>query len=186
MGRTDSPLTDLGRRQADAVAARLSRVPIAALYSSDLGRAVATAEAVSSSCGQRVVSDSRLREQDLGRFEGMGIDEIQQAFSDLYAEHKARTPDTAAHGGESAAQVRDRVMSFIDEVVERHLGETLVVVTHGGVMAVVFWTLLETPFDVSKRIRVGNTGVGTFPRDEDGWTLECWNDMGHLDDLLDE
>ena len=97
MGQTDSPLTDLGRRQANAVAQRLSRRTISALYSSDLGRTMDTAKIIASACGHRVTSDPRLREQDFGRFEGMTSDEISQAFPEEYAAHRQRNPDTAAH-----------------------------------------------------------------------------------------
>ena len=183
MGQTDSPLTDLGRRQASAVARRLSRRPIAALYSSDLGRTMDTAKIIASACGHRVTSDSRLREQDFGRFEGMTVDEISQAFPEEYAQHKQRTAATVAHGGESIVQMRERVASFIDEIVERHPGETAVIVTHGGVMGAVLSLLFDMPFEAVKRTRFANTGLGAFVRERDRWILECWNDTGHLDDL---
>jgi len=183
MGQTDSPLTDLGRRQADAVARRLSHLPFTALYSSNLGRTMATAAAISSTCAHCVTSDPRLREQDLGRFEGMTADEILAAYPEEYEEHMLRAPDTAAHGGESVAQVRDRAASFIDEIADRHSGQTVVIVTHGGVMATILWHLLDIPYEAIKRTRLGNTGLAAFVRKQDQWTLECWNDTGHLDSL---
>jgi len=186
MGSTDSPLTDLGRRQVNAVARRLSRFSIDALYSSDRGRTMETATVISSACARRVSPDSRLREQDFGRFEGLTVDEILQAYPDEYAEHKRRGPETAAHGGESSLQVRDRVASFVDEIVGRHPGETVGVVSHGGAMAVTLWGLLEIPYEVTKHVRVGNTGLVEFVRKEDRWILERWNDTGHLDGLLSE
>lgn len=184
MGQTDSPLTDLGRRQADAIAQRLARLPIAALYASDLGRTMATAAAISSTCGHPVVSDPRLREQDFGRFEGMTREEILEAYPEAYAKHRQRTPETAVHGGESSMQVRERVASFIDDIVDRHPGKTVVVVAHGGVMATVLWHLFDIPYEATRRTHTGNTGLGEFLCDQDRWILERWNDTGHLDPSL--
>jgi len=184
MGQTDSPLTDLGWRQADAVAQRLAQLPIDALYASDLGRTMATATAISSTCGQPVIPDPRLREQDFGRFEGMTVDELLEAYPEAYAEHRQRTLETAVHGGESSLQVRERVASFIDDILKRHPGKTIVAVAHGGVMAAVLWHLLDTPYETTRRTHTGNTGLGEFRHDQDRWILERWNDKGHLDPSL--
>src|SRR5438477_4218649 len=67
-GHLDSPLTKRGVAQAEALAARLGNEEFAALYSSDLGRALATAEIIGTRCGKSVVIDARLRERNLGIF----------------------------------------------------------------------------------------------------------------------
>lgn len=144
-----------------------------------------TAAAISAACGHCVVSDPRLREQDFARFEGMTVDELLAIYPEEYAQHRLRTPDTAVHGGESSAQVRERIAAFINDIEDRHRGETVVIVSHGGAMSVVLWHLLGIPYEAVKRTRVSNTGLGGFIREQDRWILECWNDTGHLDSLLD-
>src|SRR5690348_10772063 len=78
MGHLDSPLTERGRQQAEAVASRLAGLSLAALYSSDLGRAVATARCISRCCGQDVRVDVGLRERHMGVLQGLTSVEIAE------------------------------------------------------------------------------------------------------------
>ena len=80
MGQLDSPLTSRGVRQAHAIAHRLSRVPFGALYSSDLGRAVATAGVIGERCGKQVRIAPGLRERHMGIFQGLTVAEMRERF----------------------------------------------------------------------------------------------------------
>ncbi|HLY94218.1 MAG TPA: histidine phosphatase family protein [Gaiellaceae bacterium] len=115
-GHTDRPLNDYGRRQASTLADRLAGEDIAAIYSSDLARAKETAEIVGARVGVPVVVDPDLREKNWGTWEGLTGDER------LTVEFEGET--TEAH--------RDRTLRAIARIVERHPGERVVVVTHGG------------------------------------------------------
>ena len=116
-GHTDRPLNEYGRRQAQALADRLAAgAPVDAIYASDLARAKETAEIVGERLGLPVVVDADLREKHWGNWEGL-------------------TPDERAaieFVGESTVDHRDRVMRAVRRIVERHPGQRIVVVTHGG------------------------------------------------------
>jgi broad specificity phosphatase PhoE len=115
-GHTDRPLNDHGRRQAKDLADRLADEGADAIYASDLSRARETAEIVGTRLGLPVVIDADLREKDWGSWEGL-------------------TGDERAHVeqvGESTEAHRDRVMRAVRRIVERHPGQRVVVVTHGG------------------------------------------------------
>jgi broad specificity phosphatase PhoE len=116
-GHTDRPLNDHGRRQANALAERLAgEEPIAAIYASDLARARETAEIVGGRLGLPVVVDADLREKNWGNWEGLTGDE--RAAIEFV--------------GESTDEHRERVMRAVRRIVERHPGQRIVVVTHGG------------------------------------------------------
>jgi broad specificity phosphatase PhoE len=115
-GHTDRPLNDYGRRQAQALADRLAGDSIDAVYASDLSRARETAEILAEKLSLPVVVDPDLREKNWGNWEGLTSDER------LHIEFEGET--TEAH--------RDRTLSAVQRIVERHPDGRVVVVTHGG------------------------------------------------------
>jgi broad specificity phosphatase PhoE len=115
-GHTDRPLNEYGRRQAQALADKLAGESIDAVYASDLSRARETAEIVGEKLGLTVAVDPDLREKNWGNWEGLTSDER------LHIEFEGETSE--AH--------RDRTLSAVQRIVERHPGERVVVVTHGG------------------------------------------------------
>ena len=117
-GHTDRPLNDYGRRQAAALAETLAGDGIDAVYSSDLSRARETAEIVAGRLGLPVVLEPGLREKNWGSWEGL-------------------TPmerDAVEYAGESTEAHRERTLRSLREIAERHPGERVLVVTHGGSM----------------------------------------------------
>ncbi|KUO49762.1 MAG: hypothetical protein APF76_00510 [Desulfitibacter sp. BRH_c19] len=133
-GQTDIPLTDLGRKQAQAAGEYLANIEkIEALYCSDLSRTKETAEIIGNSINLNPKSDSRLRELCFGLWEGLTFTEVYEKypkeFDNWYNDtHKTKVPE-----GESFEQLIERAMETLTEILERHTG-TVVVVTHGGVI----------------------------------------------------
>ena len=117
-GHTDRPLNDYGRRQAAALAEQLADDGVGALYASDLTRAKETAEIVGARLGLAVVLDPGLRERNWGSWEGLTPAER----------------GTVAFEGEKPEEHRERTMQAVLRIAERHPGERVVVVTHGGSM----------------------------------------------------
>ncbi|MGZ4399115.1 MAG: histidine phosphatase family protein [Gaiellaceae bacterium] len=115
-GHTDRPLNEVGRRQAQALADRLAGEPISAVYASDLARARETAEIVAARLHVEVVVDPDLREKNWGNWEGLTGDE--RALVEFAGE------ETADHAA--------RVLRAVRRIAERHPGERVLVVTHGG------------------------------------------------------
>jgi len=121
-GSSDIALNDLGRAQAHGLAEELEHVDLDAIYSSDLSRARATAEAVAASHGLEVRFDPRLRERSFGNWEGLTREDI------------AALPEGESHDGESDDEVRERVLEAVQAIADAHPGEQVLVVSHGGAL----------------------------------------------------
>jgi 2,3-bisphosphoglycerate-dependent phosphoglycerate mutase len=117
-GHADEPLNETGRAQAQELGARLRREPVAAVYSSDLLRASETAEIVAASFGLPIAVDPRLREIDVGSWEGRTRDELHGAAWD----------------GESYDEHRVRVVAALQSIALAHPGGCVLVVAHGGTL----------------------------------------------------
>ena len=137
-GHLDSPLTEKGLAQAEALGERLAREKFTILYSSDLGRAVQTAQMISQATGHMIITDARLRERHLGIFQGLNAEEIKERYPEEYRLHRTLGPDYVIPGGESMHQQVARNVACLKEVAEKHAGETIAVVTHGGVLSGLF------------------------------------------------
>ena len=103
-GHLDSRLTSRGILQAKALGERLSREKFAAIYSSDLGRAVQTAMAIADVTGHEVITDPRLRERHLGTSQGPNGDQIQSRYPEEPRLLRSIGPDYVIPGGESMRQ----------------------------------------------------------------------------------
>ena len=136
-GRLDVPLSAEGRRQAGALAAALADVPLAAVYSSPLTRARDTAAPIAAGRGLEPVVDEALAEIDFGELEGLAYDEIRAARPDAFREWMETPTSVRFPGGESFADLRERVLVAIGGLRERHRGDAVAVVAHGGVVRVV-------------------------------------------------
>jgi len=180
MGQEDSPLTPLGIRQVKAVAGRLASGPFDVLYASDLGRAMRTAETIAEASGVEPVLDPRLRERNSGVLEGLIDDEARACYPELFTRLDVLDPDIAIPEGESASEVRCRVASFVNDMADRHPGETILVVGHGGISRAFLWHLLDIPFRAARWARCDNTSISSFVWRHDMWLLETWNDTTHL------
>jgi broad specificity phosphatase PhoE len=185
-GTADIPLNEVGEMQALHTAEELSKVNIDAVYTSDLQRACFTAEAIARPHGLDVIQDSRFREIDQGEWTGLTVDEIRAKWPDKWgpARHYSERP-----GGESPQQVRERALAALEEVVEKHPDEHVVIVSHGGTIR---WISAETlGYDDrrSARIRgVGNGEVICLQATMENGTLQLgdlsrWD--GHTTDLDD-
>jgi broad specificity phosphatase PhoE len=130
-GQADPPLNDTGRRQAAGLADRLAGDGIAAVYSSDLTRARETARAVAQRLGLGVVEDPALREIDVGSWSGLTRAEVAERFPDGYARW---LEGEIGHDGETREQLAARAVGAARTIAGRHQGETVLVVTHGGVI----------------------------------------------------
>jgi 2,3-bisphosphoglycerate-dependent phosphoglycerate mutase len=179
-GNLDSRLTEKGMAQAKALAQRLARERFTALYSSDLGRAVQTAEEVASVTGHEIITDPRLRERHLGIFQGLSAEEIKQRHPEEYKLHRSLGPDYVIPGGESVKQQVARNIGYLNEIGEKHSGETVVVVTHGGVISGLFRHTFSISFSAPRRFEFTNAGLNVFAYEEGNWFLLTWGDVSHL------
>ena len=140
-GHADRPLNERGRAQAEALAARLERVRLAAVYASTLLRARQTAEIVARPHGLEVRTRSDLKEVDVGSWSGLTTSEAAARYPD----HFVRWRDKGRpgwHGGETYEQVRDRALGAVLEIGTLHVAEIALVVAHGGTIRALLATAL--------------------------------------------
>lgn len=179
-GQLDSALTDNGLRQSRELAARLAREKLSALHSSDLGRAMQTAEIIAKYTSLAIVTCSGLRERHLGIFQGLLKREIQQRFPDEYRSFKGTDPDYVIREGESAAQAATRIISALESIAQQHAGQRIVVVTHGGVASALVRHTLGIPLGAPRRFERPNASYNAFWYEDGKWFLETWGDVSHL------
>jgi probable phosphoglycerate mutase len=179
-GYLDSPLTARGLAQAKALGQRLSRERFSALYSSDLGRALQTAQEIANVTGHAIVTDVRLRERHLGIFQGLNAEEIAANHAEERRLMRSQGPGYVIPGGESMVQQVERNLACLNELAARHEGEQIVVVTHGGVVSGFFRHTLEIALEAPRRFEFVNAGINVFVREEGNWMLLTWGDVSHL------
>ncbi|HVM34986.1 MAG TPA: histidine phosphatase family protein [Actinomycetota bacterium] len=156
-GHADIAMNTDGHRQAAHAAASLAHLEVAAVYSSDLGRAVDTARPIAEAHGLEVEIEPDLREIDQGEWEGLTVEEIRERWPELWgpARHYSARP-----GGESPQQVRARATRALARIVEGHGDQAVVLVSHGGTIRWITAEALGYDDRRSARIRgLGNGGI---------------------------
>jgi glucosyl-3-phosphoglycerate phosphatase len=133
-GHSDTSLNDAGREQARRVARELGGIDV--VYASDLARARETAEIIAADLGLEVRVDPRLRERSFGAWEGLTGAEIETRFREAHASWLAGQ-GPGADDAEAFDTFAARVRGFLQEVLERHSEETVLVVAHGGSIRVI-------------------------------------------------
>jgi len=180
-GQLDSPLTALGIRQSKALAQRLSEESFTALYSSDLGRAIATAEFIAERTNHEIVSDQGLRERSFGIFQGLTDEQVKEKYSFEYGAHNADKINYVIPEGESLKEYSTRVIGCLEDLAATREGENIVVVTHGGVIDSWFRYIFDIPLDAPRKAKLWNASLNHIARSgETGWTLYTWGDVNHL------
>jgi broad specificity phosphatase PhoE len=187
-GQLDSPLTARGLKQAEAVAGRLRQLRFSALYSSDLGRALHTAEIVAKATGARIEQDAGLRERHTGIFQGLTTAQMAAQYPSEYSAYRSNPYAYRVPGGESAQQRTERSVRLMNALADRHADETIVIITHGGFLIGFFEHVLDLLPGNSWRFKRQNAAFNAFDREDGKWSLETWNDTSHLEALgsLDE
>jgi broad specificity phosphatase PhoE len=187
-GQLDSPLTARGLKQAEAIAGRLRSVSFSALYSSDLGRALHTAEIVATATGATIEVDAGLRERHTGIFQGLTKEQMAAQYPNEYSAYRAGPYAYQVPGGESGQQRTERSVRVMNALADRHAEETIVAITHGGFLIGFFEHVLGLAPGNAWRFKRQNAAFNVFARTDGVWSLETWNDTSHLDALgsLDE
>lgn len=156
-GQADIKLNSTGQRQAERLAEEFRSRPLAAVYSSDLKRALDTAAPIAATLGLEVQVDSAFREIDQGDWEGLTADEVKARWPDLWGPARHYSPRP---GGESPEEVRTRALEGLRRVVRRHPEGEVAVVSHGGTIRWISAAALGYDLDDSAKLRgVSNGGV---------------------------
>jgi probable phosphoglycerate mutase len=179
-GTTDTQLSDIGRAQAQALGRRLKEHGFAALYSSDLSRALHTAGAIAEHTGREVVIDSRLRERCFGIFEGLTAAEIRSRYPDEHALFASHDPEYEVPGGECARGFSERCLGGLAEIAARHPGQEVVVVSHGLVLDTLYRVAHGLAHGMPRPVPLINASLNRFGYGKGAWRMELWGDVSHL------
>jgi broad specificity phosphatase PhoE len=180
-GWADPPLTSRGRAEARALGRRLRDLAIDAAYTSDLQRAVQTAQiALSAREGIRICADARLREACFGAWQGLTFAEASDRFPAEAAALVARSIAFCAPGGETIPQVRERVRALLTDLHQRHDGATVLLVSSGGPLEVLVADLFAMPVETHWRLRLANCALSTVSFAGGEPYLTLFNDRSHL------
>jgi broad specificity phosphatase PhoE len=197
-GHSDSPLTALGVRQAEAIAKRLASEHFDAIYSSDLGRAVATAEIIvskqpstRSEASDSILSLSKgavtgirttplLRELNLGVAQGLTAREFAEKWPEEYRQWSSNSVTHRPPGAESIESLTERCREFVQQVLRDHKdGEKLAVVGHSGSQRGLVCAALDLPVRYYRSISVANAALSIVEAG-DRPSLRLYNDTCHL------
>jgi broad specificity phosphatase PhoE len=151
-GALDVDLSPQGVRHAEVIAATLSTVPIAAIYTSPLRRAMASAQPLADLLHRELLVEDDLREMDFGECEGATFSEIEARFPDLYREWMTSPSTVTFPGGESFAVVQQRSWALVTALRSRHPHELVAVFTHAGVVRSLLAQLLAMPDNAAFRL----------------------------------
>lgn len=181
-GQTDIALDPSGLAQAAAAAGWLVQHQVAALYSSDLLRARQTAACIADALNLPMSLLPAFRERRYGCFEGLTYDEARARHPEDYYAFETRDPEYAfPDGGESLQQLHARVVGQLQRLAADHPGQTVVLVTHGGVLDIVNRFVCGKPLDAPRDFLIPNAGINWLSVSGERWTLDVWGETTHLE-----
>jgi probable phosphoglycerate mutase len=180
-GQIDVALNATGRAQAQRLGECLAAEPADVLISSDLVRALQTAAPLAQSWGLQAQPVRGLREQHFGMLEGLDVPTIQTQHAALWQQWLDHRADFALPGGgESLRQFHGRVLAAVREIVDTHAGRRVAVVTHGGVLDMLWREAQGLSLDGLRNCAIPNAGINRLRWQDGGLHIESWGDDAHL------
>ncbi len=181
-GHTDIGLDAVGEWQAQRLAQALADDELQAIYSSDLMRARQTAAPLAARKGLQPRVDPGLRERGFGEFEGLSFAQIAQRWPDQAQAWRRRDPDFGARGGEVLRDFRERVVAAVTRLAQGHRGQSIALVTHGGVLDLLYREATRVALDAPRTWQMANASINRLLHSGQGLVLVGWADVGHLDE----
>ncbi len=190
-GHTDIALNPRGQWQAQRLALALAEEQIDHIYTSDLTRAHATAQAIAKQTSiahlRPIQTHSGLRERAFGQFEGSTFEHIAAVWPQAAQRWKQRDPDFAPPDGETLQFFYHRIQSTLNTLASQHPGQQIVIVAHGGVMDVLYRLATQQSLTSPRTWELGNTAINRLLWTPDSLTIVGWSDTRHLEgSALDE
>lgn len=182
-GWQDIPLNPLGRRQAAALGPALADEGLVAVVASDLQRAWQTGQALADALGLPLLPEPGLRERGFGVLEGNTPEEIEAHRPDDARRWRTREPSWQPDGGESLLAFQARSLGAVERVAARFAGQAVALVSHGGVVDLLYRAAIRVPLDLPRSWALGNATINRLLHTPGGLSLVGWNDTAHLDTL---
>ncbi len=180
-GHLDMPLNAVGRWQAERLAKALQGEELVAIYSSDLSRALETAEPLARTMKLQVQIDASLRERAFGHFEGQTFLDIEATWPEDAARWRQRDPDFGPGGGERLRDFYERSVRAAWLLAQRHPGQAIALVAHGGVLDCLYRAALGIELQAPRSWPVANAVINRLLWTPQGLSMVGWHDAAHLD-----
>jgi broad specificity phosphatase PhoE len=176
------PLNEHGRLQAQRLGNFVRHIGLRALYTSDLRRAAETAAILEPRLNFAPILDSRLRERNMGIWQGLTMDEMAAWYPEEFERLLENRDDFCIPGGESRGDVQRRALAAFADILAQDKGETVGVISHTTTIHVLLSQLI--PDCCGNPPALSNTSVTTILReDDDQWKLVTSNDLLHLEGI---
>ena len=179
-GQADIPLDDTGLAQAQATAVRLSQFPVAAVYSSPLIRAMATAQPIADKFGLAVEPHNGLIDINFGRLQGLPPQQVREQDGDLLNAWLSEPQTVTFPDGECLNDVRNRFTGALDELTTRHADETIVLVSHVVALKVALCTVLGLDNSHFWQIAQDTCAINIVSSKDGKYIVSLLNDTCHL------
>ena len=176
-GASDGPLTEFGEQQIELLGQHFNTFQVDHVISSDLSRAVQTAEAIAKHHQINVKINTLVREWDCGIWDGRTAEE----FLDMLDKSGKPISEFAPEGGETLAEVRKRAEDFINQLLTDHRGYTVVVCSHGDFMRMLVGCMLNLSIDQASQFFFNNTSYSMFEHDGRAWKAIFLNRLPSFD-----
>ena len=182
-GYTDVKLDTLGLKQAERLRDRLAGEKIGTIYSSELRRALVTAETIASEHQLTVIICPELHEVNFGQLEGLTVSESNQRYPEVAKLRVQRSLKLKYPGGDSFIEFSKRVSKFLDRLEQHNDEETVLVVAHYGVLRILICRLLDIDLRRLWQIHLDLASLSIMETNQQGGVLTLLNDTSHLAQL---
>jgi probable phosphoglycerate mutase len=181
-GHIDIPLNTTGMAQAKRLANALmqNKYSFNAIYSSDLERALHTANAVANALSLAVQTTPQLRERNVGQLQGLLLSEAPVLLPEIWQSHIARELDHDLGGGESIRAFHQRMQGVLELLLRQHRGQSILAVSHGGSLDMIYRIVTQQALDAERVAVVPNTSLNWITHDGSVWSIQRWADTSHL------
>jgi alpha-ribazole phosphatase len=179
-GQADIPVSTRGWAEAERLAERLASESINAIYTSDLMRALDTARVIARRIGQPLTLEPRLREANLGEWQGLTYEQVRRRYFSDTDPLPAYLVDSPPPSGESLRQLQVRLMSAIEAIAAKHANASVLIVTHGGCLKVLLCTWLGMELSAYWQLRFDSASISEVSLYPVGAIVSRLNDAAHL------
>lgn len=174
-GQTDTDLNASGIKKAAETAEFLKDYSFDQIYSSDLMRAKKTASFIADKLNIEIKESEKIREIHFGDWEGLNLEQIAEKYPEDLEAWKKDPLTNGPPGGENITQFSARINYFFNELLEKHRGEKLIVVTHGGVIKMYLREILSVNTKSFRQFQIDNTSLTKLKFYDDSVVLSKLN-----------
>ena len=179
-GRLDCKLNETGQAEAHALAEYFADIPLQAIYSSPLSRAMETAQAVAEAKGLRVIREPDFIDIDFGQWQGLPLKEVREKHSELYRLWRERPEAVHFPEGESLPQVKARAWEGLQKVIRENPDHTALILAHRVVTKILICAVLSLDDSHFWHIKQDTTAVNCIEYNRGFFVTSLINDTCHL------